>query len=166
MSSGLESVPREDLLALVGPLQRQTLVTTCHWAGEGTALFSGKHPDTGFSLQIAGTLWTGQVRAGTETIRAAGTVDSVCRAADPASAPPGPLADPGPGRPAVQVTGRRCAPAYPLFRDCRQVLRRPPCPQLVFHRGAQCQQLSVLPVAGHEQYAHREFAHESRGHGQ
>ncbi|MEU1568627.1 transposase family protein [Streptomyces mirabilis] len=33
-----------------------TLVTTWDWAGEGTAMFSGKHRDTGFNLQIAATL--------------------------------------------------------------------------------------------------------------
>ncbi|PNE39874.1 hypothetical protein AOB60_01170 [Streptomyces noursei] len=33
-----------------------TLVTTWDWASEGTALFSGKHRDTGFNLQVAATL--------------------------------------------------------------------------------------------------------------
>ncbi|MFJ8391127.1 transposase [Streptomyces sp. NPDC094438] len=33
-----------------------TLVTTWDWAGEGTAMFSGKHRDTGFNLQAAATL--------------------------------------------------------------------------------------------------------------
>ncbi|WP_371666733.1 transposase [Streptomyces sp. NBC_00289] len=33
-----------------------TLVTTWDWAGRGTELFSGKHCDTGFNLQIAATL--------------------------------------------------------------------------------------------------------------
>lgn len=33
-----------------------TLVTTWDWASEGTTLFSGKHRDTGFNLQVAATL--------------------------------------------------------------------------------------------------------------
>jgi hypothetical protein len=33
-----------------------TLVTTWDWAGEGTSMFSGKHRDTGFNLQVAATL--------------------------------------------------------------------------------------------------------------
>ncbi|WP_329449180.1 transposase (plasmid) [Streptomyces sp. NBC_01426] len=33
-----------------------TLVTTCDWKSECTAMFSGKHRDTGFNLQIAATL--------------------------------------------------------------------------------------------------------------
>ncbi|MEV0504824.1 transposase family protein [Streptomyces spectabilis] len=33
-----------------------TLITTWDWAGEGTRMFSGKHRDTGFNLQIASTL--------------------------------------------------------------------------------------------------------------
>ncbi|GGU52088.1 hypothetical protein GCM10010289_85470 [Streptomyces violascens] len=33
-----------------------TLVTTWDWASEGTRIFSGKHRDTGFNLQIAATL--------------------------------------------------------------------------------------------------------------
>jgi hypothetical protein len=33
-----------------------TLVTTWDWADRGTDLFSGKHRDTGFNLQIAATL--------------------------------------------------------------------------------------------------------------
>jgi hypothetical protein len=33
-----------------------TLVTTWDWASEGTTMFSGKHRDTGFKLQIASTL--------------------------------------------------------------------------------------------------------------
>ncbi|MGW1365444.1 transposase family protein [Streptomyces chartreusis] len=34
----------------------KTLVPTWDWASEGTALFSGKHRDTGFNLQVAATL--------------------------------------------------------------------------------------------------------------
>jgi hypothetical protein len=33
-----------------------TLVTTWDWADRGTELYSGKHRDTGFNLQIASTL--------------------------------------------------------------------------------------------------------------
>ncbi|MBB4795158.1 hypothetical protein BJY54_005770 [Streptomyces nodosus] len=33
-----------------------TLVTTWDWASEGTTMFSGKHCDTGFNLQVAATL--------------------------------------------------------------------------------------------------------------
>ncbi|WP_079143256.1 transposase family protein [Streptomyces noursei] len=33
-----------------------TLVTTWDWSSEGTTMFSGKHRDTGFNLQIAATL--------------------------------------------------------------------------------------------------------------
>ncbi|MFE5546096.1 transposase family protein [Streptomyces sp. NPDC056534] len=33
-----------------------TLVPTWDWAGEGTAMFSGKHRDTGFNPQVAATL--------------------------------------------------------------------------------------------------------------
>lgn len=33
-----------------------TLVTTWDWRSEGTRLFSGKHRDTGFNLQVAATL--------------------------------------------------------------------------------------------------------------
>ncbi|WP_329449171.1 transposase family protein (plasmid) [Streptomyces sp. NBC_01426] len=33
-----------------------TLVTTWDWASEGTLMFSGKHRDTGFNLQVAATL--------------------------------------------------------------------------------------------------------------
>jgi hypothetical protein len=33
-----------------------TLVPTWDWASEGTAMFSGKHRDTGFNLQVAATL--------------------------------------------------------------------------------------------------------------
>ncbi|GAA0347660.1 IS5/IS1182 family transposase [Streptomyces blastmyceticus] len=33
-----------------------TLVTTWDWASEGTRMFSGKHRDTGFNLQVAATL--------------------------------------------------------------------------------------------------------------
>ncbi|MCY0963413.1 transposase, partial [Streptomyces sp. H27-H5] len=33
-----------------------TLVTTWDWASEGTSMFSGKHRDTGFNLQVASTL--------------------------------------------------------------------------------------------------------------
>ncbi|MFD3537391.1 transposase family protein [Streptomyces sp. NPDC058664] len=33
-----------------------TLVTTWDWRSEGTGLFSGKHRDTGFNLQVAATL--------------------------------------------------------------------------------------------------------------
>ncbi|MEY9988139.1 hypothetical protein ABIE67_009231 [Streptomyces sp. V4I8] len=33
-----------------------TLVTTWDWASEGTTMFSGKHRDTGFNLQVAATL--------------------------------------------------------------------------------------------------------------
>nr|WP_221524542.1 transposase family protein [Streptomyces sp. 3211] len=32
-----------------------TLVTTWDWAGHGTSLWSGKHRDTGFNLQVAAT---------------------------------------------------------------------------------------------------------------
>ncbi|MFC5149920.1 hypothetical protein [Streptomyces aureoversilis] len=40
-------------------LVERTLMTTGDWANEGTALFSGEHRDTGFSLQIAATLGGG-----------------------------------------------------------------------------------------------------------
>jgi len=33
-----------------------TLVTTWDWAAQGTTMFSGKHRDTGFNLQVAATL--------------------------------------------------------------------------------------------------------------
>ncbi|MFE4868217.1 transposase family protein [Streptomyces sp. NPDC056682] len=33
-----------------------TLVTTWDWASEGTTMFSGKHRDTGFNLQVAAPL--------------------------------------------------------------------------------------------------------------
>jgi hypothetical protein len=33
-----------------------TLVTTWDWSSEGTTMFSGKHRDTGFNLQVAATL--------------------------------------------------------------------------------------------------------------
>lgn len=33
-----------------------TLVTTWDWAGHGTSLWSGKHRDTGFNVQVAATL--------------------------------------------------------------------------------------------------------------
>ncbi len=33
-----------------------TLVTTWDWTSEGTTMFSGKHRDTGFNLQVAATL--------------------------------------------------------------------------------------------------------------
>ncbi|MEJ8632174.1 transposase family protein [Streptomyces sp. MS2.AVA.5] len=33
-----------------------TLVTTWDWKSEGTSMFSGKHRDTGFNLQVASTL--------------------------------------------------------------------------------------------------------------
>ncbi|WP_327591591.1 transposase family protein [Streptomyces chartreusis] len=39
-----------------------TLVTTWDWASEGTTMFSGKHRDTGFNLQVAATL-TGDLLA-------------------------------------------------------------------------------------------------------
>ncbi|WKK24209.1 transposase family protein [Streptomyces olivoreticuli] len=43
-----------------------TLVTTWDWASEGTSMFSGKHRDTGFSLQFAATL-TGDLARGLRT---------------------------------------------------------------------------------------------------
>ncbi|MFJ9822542.1 transposase family protein [Streptomyces sp. NPDC101151] len=39
-----------------------TLVTTWDWASEGTTMFSGKHRNTGFNLQVAATL-TGDLLA-------------------------------------------------------------------------------------------------------
>ncbi|MFD5110620.1 transposase family protein [Streptomyces cinereoruber] len=33
-----------------------TLIPTRDWASEGTTMFSGKHRDTGFNLQVAATL--------------------------------------------------------------------------------------------------------------
>jgi len=38
-----------------------TLVTTWDWAGHGTSLWSGKHRDTGFNLQVAATLAGGLI---------------------------------------------------------------------------------------------------------
>ncbi|MEV6841795.1 transposase family protein [Streptomyces sp. NPDC051133] len=44
-----------------------TLIPTWDWTSEGTTLFSGKHRDTGFNLQVAATL-AGDLLAGAQPV--------------------------------------------------------------------------------------------------
>ena len=68
-----------------------TLIPTWDWASEGTTLFSGKHRDTGFNLQIAATL-AGDLLA--VSLRYPGVGTTRMPGGSPASPMPSPTGNP------------------------------------------------------------------------